>query len=504
MIHRSAFVLALVVAELLLSLGGFATPMNNTAVIAVPDEPPSLDPTTNAAAAIDQVLNQNVYEGLVRATPDGKIVPALAESYEVSPDGLTYTFHLRKGVLFHNGQPFTARDVVATFTRDKAPAYGHPHPEYYTNIHTITAPDPYTVIFHLDQVDAAFLSVLALGDSVILPAILPPDIKDHPVGTGPFRFVEWSLGDHLTLARFKHYYRPGVPKLDRVTFRFMPDPASALAALLSGDVDIDARVPAEIAIGVKNNPAIKTIAGPQNLVQILAINNARTPFNDLRVRQAIAYALDRNAIIQGSMFGYGTPIGSHLTPTSPYYVDLTGLYPHDPTKARTLLAQAGYPHGFTTTMTLPQNYAIHVRTGEIIADQLSRVGINVQLKLVDWGQWLARVYHQADYDLTVIGHVGKLDPGLMLTGYGAARKNYYFRRGYDNPTLDALLAQGMRTLNEIKRKKIYAQAQEIIARDVVNYFIQDPDQIFLLKDGLTGFSLYPVYLINVTALSWSS
>ena len=502
--HRSGVIWLVIVIGIAVSMAVFAGTTPNSVVIAVPDEPPSLDPTTNAAAAIDQILNQNVYEGLMRATASGKIVPALAESYEVSPDGLTYTFHLHTGVLFHNGQPFTARDVIATFTRDKNPAYGNPHPEYYANIQTITAPDPYTVVFHLKTVDAAFLSMLALGNSVILPAVLPLNIKDHPVGTGPFQFVEWQLGDHLTLARFPHYYRPGVPKLDRVTFRFMPDPASALAALLSGDVDIDARVPAEIAIGVKNNPAIRTIAGPQNLVQILAINNARVPFNDLRVRQAIAYALDRHAIIQGSMFGYGTPIGSHLTPTSPYYVDLTGLYPYDPAKARALLTQAGYPHGFTTTMTLPQNYAIHVRTGEIIADELSRVGIKVQIKLVDWGQWLARVYHQADYNLTVIGHVGKLDPGLMLSGYGPDRKDYYFRRGYDNSTLDALLSQGMRTLNEAERKKIYAQAQEIIARDVVNYFIQDPDQIFLLKKGLTGFSLYPIYLINVTSLSWSS
>ncbi|HDJ30023.1 MAG TPA: hypothetical protein ENF29_03105, partial [Candidatus Acetothermia bacterium] len=270
------------------------------------------------------------------------------------------------------------------------------------------------------------------------------------------------------------------------------------------DVDIDARVPAEIALGVRDNPAIETVAGPQNLVQILAINNARAPFDNLRVRQAIAYALDRDEIIQGSMFGYGTPIGTHLTPASPYYVDLTGLYPHDPAKARALLAAAGYPGGFSTTLTLPQNYEIHVRTGEIIADQLSRVGIETKIELVDWGQWLSRVYHQADYDLTVIGHIGKLDPGLMLVGYGKERPDYYFRRGYDNPTLDDLLARGMVTLDEEARKKIYVQAEEIIARDVVNYFIQDPDQIFLLKKGLSGFNLYPIYLINVTELSWPS
>lgn len=504
MTYRSKFLFFFVVS--LLVAAGFALggAVDNSMVIAVPDEPPSLDPTTNAAAAIDQILNQNVYEGLVRADQNGNIEPALAESFEVSGDGLTYTFHLRRGVLFHDGEPFTANDVVATFTRDMDKEYGHPHPEYYADIKSINAPDQYTVVFHLDRVDAAFISLLALGDSVILPADLPPDIKNHPVGTGPFKFVEWKLGDHLTIARFSAYYREGVPKLDKVTFRFMPDQASGLAALLSGGVDIVARVPAEIALGVKDNPEIETVAGPQNLVQILAINNARAPFNDLRVRQAIAYALDRDKIIQGSMFGYGTPIGTHLTPANPYYVDLTGLYPHDPDKARDLLAAAGYPNGFSTTLTLPQPYEIHVRTGEIIADQLSRIGIEAKIELVDWGQWLSRVYHQADYDLTVIGHIGKLDPGLMLTGYSGARKDYYFRRGYDNPELDALLDRGMRTLDKVKRREIYAQAEEIIARDVVNYFIQDPDQIFLLKKGISGFSLYPIYLINVTELFWSS
>ena len=500
--RNSLIVIGGLMLALLLSLSAF--PHDNSVVIAVPDEPPCLDPTTNAAAAIDQLLNQNVYEGLVRVTPDGRIVPALAESFVVARDGLTYTFRLRRGVRFHNGEPFTARDVIATFTRDRDKDYGHPHPEYYTDIDEITAPDPYTVVFHLARVDAAFLSLLALGDSVILPADLPQDIKSHPVGTGPFEFAEWKLGDHLTLTRFPGYYREGIPQLDEVTFRFIPDSAAALAALLSGDVDIDARVPAEIALGVRDNPGIDTVAGPQNLVQIMAINNARAPFDDLRVRQAIAYALDRDEIIQGSMFGYGTPIGTHLTPASPYYVDLTGLYPHDPAKARALLAAAGYPGGFSTTLTLPQNYEIHVRTGEIIADQLSRVGIETKIELVDWGQWLSRVYHQADYDLTVIGHIGKLDPGLMLTGYGKERPDYYFRRGYDNPTLDDLLARGMVTLDEEARKKIYVQAEEIIARDVVNYFIQDPDQIFLLKKGLSGFNLYPIYLINVTELSWPS
>ncbi len=499
MFKRSLLVLAILTVTAVFIAQG-----STKVVIAIPDEPPSLDPTTNASAAIDQILNQNVYEGLVRITPTGEIEPALAESFEVSPDGRTYTFRLRQGVSFHNGESFTARDVVATFNRDADPATGHPHPEYYAHIDRIETPDLFTVIVHMAETDAAFLSLLALGDSVILPEEIPADLAHHPVGTGPFQFGEWVIGEHLQLERFADYYLKDVPKLDEVVFRFIPDFASMRFALLAGDVDLIAKVPGEIALEFKEKPGYQTVTAPQNLVQIMAINNARTPFSDVRVRQAIAYALDREKIIEGAVFGYGVPIASHLTPASPYYVDLTGLYPYALGQARELLSNAGFPNGFTATLTLPQNYEIHVRTGEIITDQLSRVGIDLKIELVEWGQWLSRVYTDANYDLTVIGHIGKLDPGAMLSGYGSGKENYYFRRGYENERLNALLDEGRTTVDEEHRAAIYAEAQEIIAKDVVNFFIQDPYQIVILKQEITGFHLYPIYLINVTSLSWSS
>ena len=499
MVKRALFALAAFVITAAFAMSG-----STTAVIAIPDEPPSLDPTTNASAAIDQILNQNVYEGLVRVAPTGEIEPALAESFEIASEGKAYTFHLRRGVSFHNGHSFTVRDVVATFERAVDPATGHPHPEYYAYIEQIDTPDLYTVVFRMAETDAGFLSLLALGDSVILPEEVPADLAHRPVGTGPFRFGEWVLGDHLRLERYPGYYREGVPLLEEVTFRFVSDFASSLASLLAGDVDAIAKVPAEIALSVEGDERFQTIAGPQNLVQIMAINNAREPFSDLQVRQAIAHALDRNTIIEGTMFGYGIPIAAHLTPASPYYVDLTALYPYDVDRARQLLSEAGFPQGFSATLTLPNNYEIHVRTGEVVADQLSRVGIELEIKLVEWGQWLSRVYTDANYDLTVIGHIGKLDPGAMLSGYGRGKETYYFRRGYENPRLDVLLDEGRSAVDEEHRAAIYAEVQEILAEDVINFFIQDPYQIVIAKQELTGIELYPVYLINVTSLSWSS
>jgi len=241
------------------------------------------------------------------------------------------------------------------------------------------------------------------------------------------------------------------------------------------------------------------VSGPQNLVQILAVNTARPPFSDLRVRQALAYAVDREEIIQLVSFGFGTPIGSHIPPGTSYYADMTWLYPHDPDRARELLKEAGYPDGFSATLTLPENYTFHVRTGEVIAAQLERVGIHVSVALVDWGTWLARVYGQADYDLTVIGHTWKLDPAPMLVGYGPDRPGYYFRRGWDDPELDRLLALGESILDEGSRKAIYTVCQYLIARDAVNIFIQDPHRILAMKAGITGVEVYPLYVLDLTA-----
>ena len=475
-----------------------ATAPGGRLVVAVPAEPPQLDPTTNAAAAIDQIVNHNIYEGLVMIDPEGNIVPGLAESWEISEDGLVYTFHLRRGVKFHDGHELTAADVIYTFERNKDPATGVPHPEYYEPIESIEALDDYTVQFTLSRVTPHFLAILGLGDSIILPAGAGEELKSRPNGTGPFEFVEWVPGDHITLARFEDYWQEGIPYLDEVVFKFIPDPSAALAALLAGDVDIVVRMDAAVALTVRETPGFKVISGPQNLVQIMAINNAREPFDDVRVRRAIAYAINKEEVIQGSMFGWGTPIGSHLTPVSPYYIDLNWMYPYDPERAKELLAEAGYPDGFEATLKLPQPYALHIKTGEIIADQLSRVGIQLKLEIIEWGRWLEEVYENADYDLTIIGHIGKMDPAADLSGYGPERPDYYFRRGWSNPYLDKLMELGATTADFEERLKIYAIVQYIIAEEAVNYFIQDPHQLVGMAENVHGFEIFPIYVADVT------
>lgn len=468
-------------------------------VVAVSTEPPSLDPTTHAAAVIDLLLHHNLYENLVQVDSKGELHGQLAQSWEVTPDGLAYTFHLRAGVRFHDGTPCNAEAVRESFLRLLDPATAVPHPEYFGNITQVEAPDTLTVRFVLKEPDPAFLPTLALGDAVVTP--VSADLSTRPVGTGPFRFSKWRPGDRLTLERNSDYYLPGIPKLDRVEFRFIPDPAAQLAALKAGDVDLVVDVAPEIATTLEENPGFRVVSGPMNLVQILAVNNARAPFSDLRVRQALAYAVDREEIIRLVSFGFGTPIGSHIPTATPFYADMTWVYPHDLDQARKLLQDAGYPNGFSTTLTLPENYAFHVRTGEVIAGQLSRVGIDATIQLVDWVTWLERVYSQADYDLTVIGHTWRLDPAPMLAGYGPDRPDYYFRRGWDAPELDHLLALGAFLADEGARKAVYTVCQYLIARDVVNVFLQDPHRILAMRQGVTGVEVYPLYVLDLTDAS---
>jgi len=468
-----------------------------TLVVAEMAEPPGLDPTADAAACIDRVLQHNLFEGLVKIDNKGNILPGVAEIWEISEDGLEYTFYLRDNVKFHNERELVADDIKFTFERDVDPATGHPHPEYYANIAEIVVVDKYTIKFKMKVVTPGFLYYLTEGDSIIVPTEEVDRLKSHPIGTGPFKFVEWARGDHITLARFEDYYKKELPYLDEVIFKFIPDPSSALAALQAGNVDVS-YVTGENVPVVEADPNLKIISGPQNLVQIMAINNSREPFDDVRVRRAICHAVNREEIIEGVMFGYGTPIGSHLTPVSPYYTDMLWVCEYNPGKAKELLAEAGYPNGFEATIRLPQPYDPHIRTGEIIADQLKEVGIDLELEIIEWGRWLSEVYSNADYDLTIIGHVGRLDPAAMLSGYGPARPDYYYRRGYSNPDLDELMIRGETEVNFERRKIVYTIVQWILAKDAVNYYIQDMHLIYGMAKDVENWRIFPIYMDDVT------
>jgi peptide/nickel transport system substrate-binding protein len=284
-----------------------------TLTIAVPDESPGLDPTTSPAAAIARIVYNNLLEGLVKVNMQGEVVRALAERYSVSIDGTVYTVTLRHGVKFHNGRPLTAEDIKYTLERDLDPTTGHPHRAYYEDIQHIKVVDERTIDITLRKPNAVFIFNLERANSAIIAKEEVERLKSHPVGTGPFQFSEWVRGDRIVSSKLKDYYVSGVPSVDKVVFRFIEDPSAQMAALRGGDVDvIGAALNPESAVELKNDPQYRVIEGLTTTDVIAAMNNSKPPFSDLCVRKAISYAIDRDEVIKGAVFGMAKPIGSHM------------------------------------------------------------------------------------------------------------------------------------------------------------------------------------------------
>ena len=459
-------------------------------------EPPHLDPTSAAAGAIDQVLYSNVFEGLTRFMSDGSVVPGLAESWEVSSDGLVYTFALRDGVTFHDGTTMDAEDVKFTLDRARGEDSANAQKALYAGITDVTVIDPLTVQVTLGAPNGSMLFNLAWGDAVIVAPESIDDIKTNPIGTGAFRFANWVQGDQIELVRNPDYWGDA-PALENATFKFISDPTAAFAAMMAEDIDAFSGFPApENLPQFEADPRFQVLVGSTEGETILSTNNKAEPFTDLRVRQALAHAIDRQAIIDGAMFGYGTPIGTHFAPHNPAYVDLTGSSAYDPDKARALLAEAGYADGFETTLHLPPpSYAR--RGGEIIAAQLAAVGINAQIINVEWAQWLESVFRGKDFGLTIVSHTEPMDIGIY------ARPDYYFQ--YDNPEFQALMEELNTTTDPAKRDALLKQAQETIAADAVNGYLFQLASLSVAKAGLQGlWANSPTQAVDLTAVSWAN
>ena len=445
-------------------------------VVALQLEPPTLDPTSGAAAAIKEVTYRTIFEGLTTVDATGAPVPLLATSWTMAPDARSYAFHLRGGVRFQDGTPFDARSVVFSLMRAGRPGSTNAMAERLAEIAGVDVIDPLTVRIRLKQPDAGLPTLLAWGDCVMVAPHAAANLATNPVGTGPFRYKSWTRGDRLTLVRNETYW--GVrPALREVEYRFVSDPAAAYAAMKTHAIDLFPDYPApENLAQLRADPTLRVTTAPSEGEVILALNNRQGPLSDLRVRRAISYALDRRAIIEGAMFGYGQPIGSHFPPQNPDYVDLTGLYPHDPGKARALLAAAGYPHGFAVTLKLPPP-AYARRSGEIVAAELAAVGIRATIVPVEWPQWLDEVYARRLYDMTIVSHAEPADYDI----YG--RADYYF--GYDGRAVRTLLDRLRATSDPAARHAILVSVQRRIAEDAVNGFLFQFPHLAVADAGLT-------------------
>ncbi|MDN5341934.1 MAG: peptide/nickel transport system substrate-binding protein [Oceanotoga sp.] len=462
-------------------------------VIRVPQDPDFLDPHKAAASGTYEMMF-NVFEGLLKPSPDGKVIPAVAESYTVSDDGLEYTFKLRKNIKFHNGEIVTVEDVLYSLNRlkgnDKDSALSSDFQKY---VESIDSPDSQTIKVRLNTRNSDFLVKF-------VAAIVPKKVNllnDNPIGTGPYSFVEYVPGQKLVLKKFADYWGEKA-HIDNVVFKIIPDEQTSLLSFLSGDIRMYPRINDIQAEMLKDR--YNVIKGEQNMVQLMTMNNKVKPFDDKRVRQAINYAIDKDEIIQLVANGNGTKLGSNMSPIMKEYYEegLEDYYKTDLKKAKQLLKDAGYSNGFNTTITVPSNYKFHVDTAQVIAEQLKKIGINVDIKQVEWGVWLDEVYSKRNYDMTIIGLTGKLSPYDILRRYlSDYPKNFY---NYENLEYDEIINKAISETNEDIRAALYKQAQIILTEDAAAVYIMDPQLTVVTYKEIKGYTMYPLYVQDISKL----
>ena len=478
-----------------LALPAWAQSSKTAMTLGIVLEPTGLDPTANASSSIGEITLYNLYETLTKINQDGSVSPLLAESWEVSPDLKTYTFKLRRGVQFHNGEPFNAHTVKFAFDRAAAEKSTNKDKRTFAALSTQVV-DEYTVVLLNKEVDPDFLFLMGQATAIITEPKSADTNATKPVGTGPYVLAGWNKGASITLSQYPAHRQAAAIKLKRATFKFISDPAAQTAALLSGDLDVFVRVPAYRSLAqFKANPRFQVIVSGSRAKTILAMNNARKPLDDVRVRRAISAAVDRKAVIEGAVDGFGVPIGSHYVPGAPGYVDTTGVNPFNIDKAKALLKEAGVTTPLELTLTLPPPpYAR--QGGEVIAAQLAKIGINAKIQNVEWAQWLSGTYGNKNYDLTIVSHVEPFDLGNY------AKADYYW--GYQSAKFNELYNRIKTAPRPADRAKLLADAQRLLADDAANVFLFQPQWITIAHKNVRGlWRDMPVFVNDLSALSWA-
>lgn len=493
---KKLFLVAITLLVVAAPSASMAQGKKDSVVMAMALEPPGLDPTTAAAAAIAEVTLYNVYETLTKVNQDGSVSPLLAESWQASPDLKTYTFRLRKGVKFQNGEPFDSAAVKFSFERNAAPTSTNKDKSLFQSFVSVTAPDADTVVIALKYSEPNFPFLMGQASASIVEPKSAATDATQPVGTGPYTLGAWAKGSSITLSKWADYRNASAIKLSKVTIRFISDPAAQVAALLSGDVDAFPRVAAARSLAqFKADPRFVVLVGGSKAKTIVGINERKKPLDDVRVRRAILAAIDRKAMIDGAVDGFGSPIGSFYTPGSLGYVDTTGINPYDPEKAKKLLAEAGVTTPLELSLKLPPpSYAR--QGGEVLAAQLAKVGIVAKIENVEWAQWLSQVFTGPhNYDLTIVSHVEPFDL-VKLT-----ESDYYL--GYNSAAFNDLYKQIMATPAEADRAKLLGDAQRMLATDAVAGFLFQPQWITIANKKLKGvWKEVPQFENDFSGWSW--
>nr|WP_326213400.1 ABC transporter substrate-binding protein [uncultured Oscillibacter sp.] len=456
----------------------------------------SLDPHKAVAAGTKEVMF-NVFEGLMKPTPEGDLIPAVAEKYEISDDQLTYTFTIRDGIKFHNGNPVTAEDVGESLARCKNGGDGIFEVEAFSNIQHMETADSRSISITLGEPDSEFLSYLT---AAVLPAGY--DGQDTaPVGTGPFKFVSRAAQDNIVLERFDDYWGEKA-YLDKVTYKIIENADSILMSLQSGAVDLFAHLTSTQVAQLGDEFNIEE--GTMNLVQAMYLNNAVAPFDDVRVRQALCYAIDRQQILDLAFDGYGSLIGSSMYPAFGKYFDdsLTNYYTYDVEKAKALLADAGYPDGFAMTITVPSNYQPHLDTAQVIVEQLKQVGITAEILPVTWESWLNDTYMGRQFQATVVGvDASTMTARALLERFTSTAGNNFIN--YNNAEYDAIFQAALAAADDAAQTAAYKQAEANLTENAANVYIQDLADLVAIRKGLTGVRFYPIYVLDLSGIRYT-
>ena len=457
--------------------------VDRTLEFALSGNPDTLDPHGTSGTLTFQTI-RSLYDTLVEPDENGVIIPSLAENWTVSDDSLTWTFRLRPGVTFHNGDPLVSADVKATMERLVSPELNSGKAAEFSGVEAIETPDQRTVVFRLSEPHAPLLSSLASGWGAVLPKSLidsDHDFARSPVGTGPFRFVEWIPDNRIVVSRNDDYWMPETPQIEGVVFNIITENAVMVQGLLSGDLHAVEAVGAHDLPMLQADPDITVHTSLSALVMVLAMNTARAPMNNVVFRQAVAQSIDKQAVMDIA-YGGGKVVNTFMDYANPYYVefDYNG---YDPPGAKAALGSIGYDDSAPLTMKVPENYQAHVKAGEMYQEMLESVGIRVELQLVDWSTWLDQVYRgDRDYDFTVIGHTGKLDPSGRLGRYGTGTS--YVQ--WTDPAAADAISRGGTAVDFQERRRLYAVALERMSSQVPQVYVGSRYRYLATRSNVTG------------------
>ncbi len=466
-------------------------------VVGIPqDLEDSLDPHKTVAAGTREVLF-NMYEGLVKPDSDGNIIPAVAEKYDISEDGKTYTFSIRTDVKFHNGDLVTAEDVKYSIEKTAGMLDDESLVAAFSNISAVNIVDERTVEIKLNEANADFLADLSSTNACIIPkSNATPDAT--PIGTGPYKFVSRSPQENIVMERFDEYWGEK-PNLKNVVFKIESNADAIVMDLKGGSIDMYLHMTNTQITQLGSGFTI--YEGAMNLVQALYLNNKVEPFDDIKVRQAMCYAIDTQEMLDLTSDGKGSPLGSSMFPAFKKYFlpELANMYPKNVELAKELLKEAGYENGFEMSIVVPSNYQPHVDTAQVLIEQLAKVGIKAKLNLVEWNTWLSETYTNRNYEATVIGvDASNLAANAMLGRFYSKADNNFVN--YSNKEYDELYLKTLTCIDDEERTAMFKRMETILAEDSASVYLQDMAEFVALNDRFEGYEFYPLYILDISKI----